>query len=262
MKEYWKKKGKLLIIACIAVIAGFIVMGAYAGIHYTKAGDNKGKTEIGNENVLIKGDIKRRNGKYYIGKKGGEMLIKLHKEYVNKLSYEYTSEYFSKAHLRIRKQNIYGAYKDMHIEDEYMKDMPRSVVNIGGKVAEIEIKFEKSKNEVAINHFEVNNALKLNPILGVFTAACVFVFLFILSFRKENKRHPAITFFVCSFVAGICLMLLEPIYVTGFDEQIHYLNAHWIGCTKYEEPSTQVEDYYYGYPWEINTTTISANESI
>ena len=32
MKEYWKKKGKLLIIACIAVIAGFIVMGAYAGI--------------------------------------------------------------------------------------------------------------------------------------------------------------------------------------------------------------------------------------
>ena len=45
-------------------------------------------------------------------------------------------------------------------------------------------------------------------------------------------------------------------------EQIHYLNAHWIGCTKYEEPSTQVEDYYYGYPWEINTTTISANESI
>ena len=57
-------------------------------------------------------------------------------------------------------------------------------------------------------------------------------------------------------------MLLEPIYVTGFDEQIHYLNAHWIGCTKYEEPSTQVEDYYYGYPWEINTTTISANESI
>ena len=262
MKEYWKKKGKLLIIACIAVIAGFIVMGAYAGIHYTKAGDNKGKTEIGNENVLIKGDIKRRNGKYYIGKKGGEMLIKLHKEYVNKLSYEYTSEYFSKAHLRIRKQNIYGAYKDMHIEDEYMKDMPRSVVNVGGKVAEIEIKFEKSENEVVINHFEVDNTLKLNPILGVFTAACVFAFLFILSFRKENKRHPAITFFVCSFVAGICLMLLEPIYVTGFDEQIHYLNAHWIGCTKYEEPSTQVEDYYYGYPWEINTTTISANESI
>ena len=38
----------------------------------------------------------------------------------------------------------------MHIEDEYMKDMPRSVVNIGGKVAEIEIKFEKSKNELQL----------------------------------------------------------------------------------------------------------------
>ena len=59
MKDYWKKKGKLLIIACIAVIAGCIVMGAYAGIHYIKAGDNKGKIEIGNENVLIKGHIKR-----------------------------------------------------------------------------------------------------------------------------------------------------------------------------------------------------------
>ena len=35
-----------------------------------------------------------------------------------------------------------------------------------------------------------------------------------------------------------------------------------MGVRKYEEPSTQVEDYYYGYPWEINTTTISANESI
>ena len=69
MKEYWKKKGKLLIIACIAVIAGFIVMGAYAGIHYTKAGDNKGKTEIGNENVLIKGDIKDVTGSIISGKK-------------------------------------------------------------------------------------------------------------------------------------------------------------------------------------------------
>ena len=262
MRDYLKRKGRLLIIVCLAVIVGTFTMAAYAGMHYMKAGDNKGKYGVGTENVLIKGDIQKKNGKYYVGKKGGEILIKLHNTYVNKLSYEYSSEYFSKAYLRIRKQNIYGAYKDSKMEDEYMKDMPRSVVNVGAKTSEVEIKFEKSKNQIVIDNFEIDNSLKLNPLLGIFSMAVTFIFLFIVFFKKENKRHPAITFFVCSFVAGMCLMLLEPVYVTGFDEQIHYLNAHWIGCTKPKESSTQVEDYYYGYPWEINTTTIEADESI
>lgn len=69
MRDYFKRKGRLLIIVCLAVIVGAFTMVAYVGMHYVKAGDNKGKYRIAIENVLIKGDIQKKNGKYYVGRK-------------------------------------------------------------------------------------------------------------------------------------------------------------------------------------------------
>lgn len=262
MHEYKKNIKKIVMIMVISIITGVVIMVGYAGIHYMKAGDNKGKHAISNENILVKGDIKEKNGKYYVSKDGGELIIKVPKQYINKFSYEYKSSFFSNSRVFIKKDNIYGVSKEIEKKDEYMQDMPRTVVNIDGKVSKIEIQFEQSYNELEIYNFSVDNSLKVNPLLGGFVSSVVFIFSFLYVFRNENKRHPEIAFFVCAFISGICLLILQPPYITGWDEQIHFKYAYMLGCTKENEPATQALDYYYGNAYMLNTVTQGTPESI
>ena len=63
MQDYIKKFKKIIVLLCISIIAGGVIMGGYAGIHYIKAGDNKGKHSIDNSKIEIRGNIKEKNGK-------------------------------------------------------------------------------------------------------------------------------------------------------------------------------------------------------
>ena len=262
MQDYIKKFKKIIVLLCISIIAGGVIMGGYAGIHYIKAGDNKGKHSIDNSKIEIRGNIKEKNGKYIVSEKGGKIIIKMPKQYINKFTYEYESSFFSNSLLHVKKDNIYGVKKNKDIKDEYMQDMPRSVVNIDGKTSSIELEFNDSHNKLKVFNFGIDNSLKLNPMLGGFVSCLTFVFLFLFVFRKENKKYPAVAFFVCSFIAATCLLVLQPPYITGWDEQIHFKNAYLIGCTKEKEPATQALDYYYGNAYMINETTRDNTESV
>lgn len=77
--------------------------GGYAGIHYIKAGDNKGKHSIDNSKIEIRGNIKEKNGKYIVSEKGGKIIIKMPKQYINKFTYEYESSFFSNSLLHVKK---------------------------------------------------------------------------------------------------------------------------------------------------------------
>ena len=61
MQDYIKKFKKIIVLLCISIIAGGVIMGGYAGIHYIKAGDNKGKHSIDNSEIEIRGNIKEKN---------------------------------------------------------------------------------------------------------------------------------------------------------------------------------------------------------
>lgn len=262
MREYWKRKKRIFLIACASVIVGCLVMAACAGISYFKAGENKGKEQISNDNITVKGNVKIRNGKYYVSEKGGKVIVKVPKQYINKFTYEYDSTFFSNSTIYIIKDNIYGVKKKEIVQDEYLQDMPRSVVNINGKVSKIIIEFEKSHNGLTVFNFGIDNSMKMNPLIAGFTTCAVFVFLFLLIFRKENKKYPSVVFFVCAFISGICLLILQPPYITGWDEQIHFHHAYMMGCTKEKEPATQALDYYYGNAYMLNTVTQGTPESI
>lgn len=73
MQDYIKKFKKIIVLLCISIIAGGVIMGGYAGIHYIKAGDNKGKHSIDNSKIEIRGNIKEKNGKYIVSEKGGKL---------------------------------------------------------------------------------------------------------------------------------------------------------------------------------------------
>lgn len=135
----------------ISIIAGGVIMGGYAGIHYIKQGIIKEKHSIDNSKIEIRGNIKE-NGKYIVSEKGGKIIIKMPKQYINKFTYEYESSFF-KFFAHVKKDNIYGVKKNKEIKDEYMQDMPRSVVNIDGKTSSIELEFNDSHNKLKVFNF-------------------------------------------------------------------------------------------------------------
>ena len=60
MQDYIKKIKKIIVVLCISIIAGGVIMGGYASIHYIKAGDNKGKHSIDNSEIEIRGKKKEK----------------------------------------------------------------------------------------------------------------------------------------------------------------------------------------------------------
>lgn len=262
MKEWKGNLKKFILLLVASVICGCIVAASIGGYQYNKAGKNKGKQPIDINCINTKGSIEKTRGKYKVLEEGGKIFIKFPKQYINKLSFEYNSPLFSGFTIYVKKDNIYGVEETISIKDKFMKDMPRSVINVNGMVSEIEIVFDESQNLVEVWNFSIDNSFKINPLISIFVACVVFLTGFLLIFRKENAEKPSIAIFMSIMVISTCLLLLQPPYINGWDEQIHYKNAYMLGVLNSGEATTQTEDYIYGYPYYINTYSRDAQESV
>ena len=251
MKSYITKWKKIIIFLMVAIIAGGGIMIAVAGVHYIKAGNNKGKHIVETENIKTK----KNNAKKVI-------TIKIPRQYVNKFVFEYESADFSNLQVEVDKTNIYGVVENIKIQDKFMEGLPRSVVNVNGKISKIKLSYVDQETPVKIYGYSIDNSFKINPLLGVFWMAVIFLLLFLIGFRKENAEHEGIVIFVCAFVSSTCLLILMPYYINGWDEQIHYTNAYELGVTKTGEHATRAQDYVYNNASKINEVSFSANETV
>jgi Predicted membrane protein len=252
-----------MLLVCISLFFGVIIAFMYAGYKWIQAGERKGKHQIDDTYIRYSREVEYTKGKYSVSSQGGKLIINFpEKMYINKLTFEYASEFFSDCSLDIEKENIYGVVENLSIQDKLMKDMPRSVVNIGGIVSKIEINFNESHNDFKIWNVGVDNSFKFNPLITIFWSSAIFLLGFGIIFKKENARMPAFATLVIILVSSICLLLVEPPYIVGWDEQIHYKNAYMLGVSEKGEATTQVEEYMYGYPFLINTFSQPAQESV
>lgn len=251
MKSYITKWKKIIIFLVISIVTGVGIMFAVAGVHYIKAGNNKGNHVIEAENIKVK----KKDAMKVI-------IIKIPRQYVNKFVFEYESADFSNLQIEVNKTNIYGVVENIQIQDKFMEGLPRSVVNINGKISKIKLSFADQENPVKIYRYSIDNSFKINPLLGIFWMTFVFLVLFLVGFRKENAEHEGIAIFVCAFVSSTCLLILMPYYINGWDEQIHYTNAYELGVTKMGEHVTRAQDYVYNNAAKINSVSFLANETI
>lgn len=143
-----------------------------------------------------------------------------------------------------------------------MKNLPRSVINIGGRVSNIEIQFEESDNEVQIWNFMVDNSFKVNPLIAIFATCTIFLIIFLIVLRKENAKNPGLAFCMCAIVLGVCMMLMEPSYIVGWDEQIHYRKAYSMGISDKKTAMSQAGDYIVGEAHNLNTYGAPSQESM
>lgn len=255
MKSYMQKWKRLVVILLCSIMFGFGIMIAISGIHYAKAGNHKGKYAIKTSNVKMKSNAE---GEKVIK----TITIKMPRQYVDKFVFEYQSEDFSNFNIEVDKKNIYGVTENETIQDEFMEGLPRSVVNINGKISNIKITYIDQEKPVSINNFSIDNSFKMNPLIWIFCTSITFILMFLIVFRKENARNEGIAAFVCIFASSSCLLILSPFYINGWDEQIHYTTAYELGVTKEGEHATRAQDYMYVNAPKINNVTYNTNESI
>ncbi|MEZ3488392.1 MAG: DUF2142 domain-containing protein [Lachnospiraceae bacterium] len=260
MNIYKRIVKNFIFLVCVSLLCGGIIAFTYAGYKYIQAGENKGKYQLDDSYIGKSYAVKFSNGKYSMSSQGGKLVIKLpQKTYINKLTFEYASEFYTACTLKFKKENIYGVIENLCIQDKLMKDMPRSVVNVGGIVTRIEIIFSESDNNFDVWNIGIDNSFKVNPLIMVFFGSIIFLFGFIIILKKENAEMPAFATFVIILVSSTCLLLVEPPYILGWDEQIHYNNAYMMGVSEKGKAMSQVEEYMCG---PINTFSQPAQESI
>lgn len=190
------------------------------------------------------------------------MTINIPKQYINKLSFEYDSSLFSTFKIYMEKSNVYGELEEQIIDDKFMKDMPRSVVGLKGEIAKIEMEFPESDNQVKLWNISVDNSFKVNPLIMIFASCVFFLVGFYIAFKKENAEKPEIAVFVSIMIISTCLMVLQPPYIVGWDEQIHYRNSYLLGVTKTGETTSEIDDYMYGQAHMINMSSSGVPETI
>ena len=258
-KKYIIKK--LVLMGFLSLAFGIFISVAFAGIQYYKAGMNRGKQIIDTDTIKQSRQITTDGNKYTISKNGGEIKIYIGSKYINKLSFEYNSDDFINYKILVTQDNIYGVKEKKEIYDGLKKDMPRSVVNIGANVSEIEMIFENVDDDIEVWNFQIDNSLKVNPLIAIFIAATVFLISFLIILRKENATHPALAFIICSFILGICMLLMEPPYIVGWDEQIHYQRAYSMFARE-STTLTKAGDFQIGEAYWLDSSAIPAQESI
>ena len=166
MKSYMQKWKRLVVILLCSIMFGFGIMIAISGIHYAKAGNHKGKYAIKTSNVKMKSNAE---GEKVIK----TITIKMPRQYVDKFVFEYQSEDFSNFNIEVDKKNIYGVTENETIQDEFMEGLPRSVVNINGKISNIKITYIDQEKPVSINNFSIDNSFKMNPLIWINVFDCV-----------------------------------------------------------------------------------------
>lgn len=241
-----KKISKLLLLFLCSCIIGNLCSVVIAGYRYIRCGEQTGVKEIENSDININGEVAKKGEVYTISGDGGEIIIEFPRAvYINKLQFQYetgeSQENF--AQIKIYTKNVYGEETTEIVSDGFLSETHRSVVNIGNEVSKISMKIADVNTELKISNFFIDNTFKYNPIIAVLISICMLVISFLLIFRKENARYPAVATFFCICIVGIGMLVFEPPYCTSWDEQIHFSNSYNMAIVPRDQGTPNVVRY-------------------
>ncbi|MCI9380641.1 MAG: DUF2142 domain-containing protein [Dorea sp.] len=268
-KEIWGNKKivhKFLFCVVCSVCAAFLVSLGTAAFYYARGGENKGKIKIEDTRIRENRNIEKEKETYIVSGNGGKIEISFpEKLYINKLQYLYRASQASEkgCEIKVYTENIYGDDIVEDIEDNFFPYMARSVINVKNKVSKIVFEFPKEDLYLELFDFTIDNSFKLNPFLAIMIGAFTFIVLYLLLFYRESAKRPEISTFVCTFVFGVTVLLLQLPFCSGWDEQIHFVNCYDMALTSKAE-GTPSAIYYLAdsAPWLNEHNKISVEERI
>lgn len=246
MKKNKQNIKKIFIILICSAVIGCVFSSVVAVFDYLRTGNNKGLAVLDVSQVKAEGNVQQEGEEYYISSKGGKIVIEFTEDtYINKLQYNYSvaEPLLNDAEIAVSYRNIYGDENTKVISDNYFVFASRSVVNIRENVSKIEILIPEENAELKVGNFAIDNGFKWNPLIALVVSGVVFEILYLICFRKKNAKHPGVSTCISVLVLGMCLLVLQPPFVSGWDEQIHITRSYDLAVTGDEQGTPNVISY-------------------
>ena len=266
MKKNKQHIKKILIILICSVAIGVMLSSAVAVFDYLRAGGDKGNILIDVSQIEMGENVEQKGEEYHISKSGASISIDFSEDiYINKLQYQYAvrESLENDSKVTIYKKNIYGDETKQVLTDNYFLYGSRSVVNIKGTVSKIEIKVPSENSELVLYNFVIDNEFSWNPWIAATVCGAAFVILFFIVFRKENAKHPGVATGISLLVLGMCLLVLQPPYCSGWDEQIHVTRSYYLAVTGDQQGTPNIFSYLITYaPWLNEHPDITMEERV
>ena len=237
---------RILIILICSVAIGVVLSLASAAFNYLRAGDDKGINLVDASQITVEGNVVEKGEEYHVSQNGGTLILEFPEElYINKLQYEYSvaEPLLNDSKIFITYSNIYGDENRKELSDNYFVFASKSVLNIGERVSKIEIVIPEENAELKISNFVVDNNFKWNPFVALVISGISFEVLYLIFYRKQNAKHPGIATSISLLVLGMCLLVLQPPYTSGWDEQIHTAHSYDLAVTGDEQGTPNVISY-------------------
>ena len=237
---------RILIILICSVVIGVVLASAVAIFDYLRMGDDRGINLVDVSRVKAEGNVEQKDEEFHISKSGATIFIDFPEEiYINKLQYEYSvaEPLLNDSKIFITYSNIYGDENRKELSDNYFVFASRSVLNIKESVSKIEIVIPEENAELKISDFVVDNNFKWNPLVALVVSGIAFEVLYLFFYRKQNAKYPGIATSISLLVLGMCLLVLQPPYTSGWDEQIHVAHSYDLAVTGDEQGTPNAISY-------------------
>lgn len=257
---------RILIILICSVVIGVVLSFAVAAFDYLKMGNDKGSTLVDASQVEIEGNVEQIGEEFHISKRGATISVKFPETiYINKLQYRYalTESLENDSKITVYKKNIYGDETKKVLADNYFLYGTRSVVNIQSKVNRIDIEIPSENTELVLHSFVIDNGFNWNPWIACVASGIAFLILFLVLFKKQNAIHPGMATSISLFILGMCMLVVQPPYCSGWDEQIHVSKSYDLAITRDQQGTPNVFSYLITYaPWLNEHPDITMEERV
>ena len=257
---------RILIILICSVAMGVVLSFAVAAFNYLRVSDDKGINLVDVSQITVEGNVVEEGEEYHVSQNGGTIIIEFPEEiYINKLQYQYAliESLENDSKITVYKKNIYGDEIKKVLADNYFLYGTRSVVNIQSKVNKIDIEIPSENTELVLHSFVIDNGFNWNPWIACVASGIAFLILFLVVLKKQNAVHPGVATSISLFVLGMCLLVVQPPYCSGWDEQIHVSKSYDLAITGDQQGTPNIFSYLITYaPWLNEHPDIAMEERV
>lgn len=222
--------------------------------------EQRGVFAVADGNIRADGFVKTEKG-WELTEEKGTLTVELGGWYIDKLSYSYDYSHLLNATAYVCYYNGYGEAdpeQDLVIEDRNSKLVSTSFLNIGEKVAHVQLTISReelgesgsreaaAREPLTVTGFEIRNMAEVHWIrMGFFWAAFGLAAFFWI-FRRSIGKRIEIGFAAACLTIGILMVSALPVTKVGYDEETHFMRAMEIAS----------------FPWGMNLSPAAWNKMI
>lgn len=229
VKKFYEKQRKILLIVVVSLLCGILMEGLYN----LPVKRQKDYQYIPIENIEMDNFYLVEGSKFMTHGGQATLTIPIEKQFVDKFTYSFEYDHVNamECDLEISYYDVFAKEpltEVIHDTNNYV--LKESTVNIRKNVDKIVLKMGEGSSPVCISRIAVNNTenISINRFLFVVVIAFV-VQILIMAWKSKEEICLEKLFLIIILGIGSVSIFSMPSHKVGFDEEIHFFRAYFMG---------------------------------